>query len=230
MTTRRLKTREVHLYISFYPKVVLTEVNNLQIDYPQLIGFKEGLTKNFDWYWRTGIVTITIQGNSYIGAFVPEKQFDRVDKDMKLIKQYLQSFREITVNQSREMTLWIFDDSGDTEFYVGKISDFKTTESSEKPFYISYNITFKSTKYNTSLESIKELALLDASQKFFTRQGSIEFEQNIETINKLIEERKITEEEMVVSDVTNPKEIKGVKSKKLEEQQEINPLILQRKL
>ncbi len=203
MTRRQLKHREVIVKFDLNSKVHLTEVNSISIDYNQLLGQTEGLTRNFQWAWRTGIVSIDIQGHSFIGAFMPELPLDRVDKDISIIRAKLTEFQDYTKIGNENSHLWILDDSGDSEFYEGRVSSFKFTETSTEPYYLSYSLSFRSVSHDNSLKKIEDLAKLDKSDFYLSRYQEIRSKQSNET---KLSQSEYDDESVIVS----PKELGGV--------------------
>ena len=181
--TRRLKLREVE--IGFVTRnanldtIHLSEVNNFDISYDNQIGTEEGLHRNFIKDWRLGIITIKIKGRSYIGAFLPEENIDRIDNNVKRLSYRFETFIDSKINQKAE--LWIDRFSGEGKrLYVGFFSDFNYTETSQSPYLINYNMTFKCSNARDRLKEIEEQARFDKADKWFTRANAKQLEKQRE--------------------------------------------------
>ena len=183
---RKLKAREVEIYVgSDGQNIILSEVNKFDVSYNNQVGTKVGLNKNFIKAWKLGVTTISISGHSYIGAFIPEKGIDRIDGDVKTISKDFEKF--IDANVEQKSSLWLHNSSEKSKHFIGYISDFSYNETSQNPFYISYDITFKCMTPAELKLLVKEEAKVDIADYYLSNES-------------IAKERKRTMDEAAIKD------------------------------
>jgi len=156
-----------------YTGICLPIVTSIRITHGIAVGKVFGLTRNVMQPWHAELVTIDLQGSSYIGAFKEIGQsenlynhqnygeFGSVKNDwnqiVSVFLQYQRNLINITIPFSSDfLEFFIIGDPGSP--YNGYIESIDGSENISKPFIIDYNIKFvgiASATSNATLGKIK---------------------------------------------------------------------------